>query len=687
MPGMARLLISLFFMVLCAGVTAAEPVQSPHAKVELLAERSEVTAGEELMLGIRFELDPEWHVYWKNPGDSGAAPRFQFSPSASFEIGEILWPAPNRIRVGPLLNYGYEHEVLLLAPLKVSSRAQPGDSIELSAPGEWLVCKEDCIPGEGTLKLQLPVVEKALAASNPLFVRAKEMLPRPTTAQLHGQFEADTLKIRVQALENFSPAAFIPDKPGIIENAPAQIVQATASGNYEINIQRAAIKNAPQAIQGLLLEEDREGRVTKALHANVETTPDASGDAPGRATLLFALFGALLGGLILNLMPCVLPVLGIKVVSLLEQHAAEPRHARLHALSYAGGILISMWVLCGFAVVLHQIGAASGWGFQLQEPWFVSLLALFFTLIGLNLLGYAEIGHAIQSRAGALKVSSDYQGSFATGVLTTSVATPCTAPFMGASVAFALSAGPLVAFVIFSALALGLALPFLTIAFIPGARRLLPRPGDWMNSFKQFLAFPMFASSVWLLAVLGLQAGSEAVIQCLCAMLLAAFGIWLLHLKPVSRNRKIVVGVLCVAAFVSSIVAAVRVEPIQTSKTDPEVDQYGLSWEPWSDAALAGHQAAGRTVFLDFTAAWCITCQVNKRVVFGSEEVRQRLRHESVILMRADWTSKDPRIAQALQRYGRAGVPLNILFRPGKAAHIFPSLMTRQMVIEALSER
>lgn len=687
MRGMARFLMSLFFAVLCAGGAGAQPVHSPHAKVELLAERSEVTPGEELMLGIRFELDREWHVYWKNPGDSGAAPRFQFSASPSFEVGDIMWPAPNRIRVGPLLNYGYEHEVLLLVPLKISSRAKPGSSIEISAPGEWLVCKEDCIPGEGTLKLRLTIVENPPRASNPVFARAKDLLPRPTTAQLRGKFETDTLRIRVQALENFTPSAFIPEKPGIIENAAPQSVRANGSRDYEINIQRAAIKNAPQTIAGLLLEEDRDGRVAKALQAKVEMAADAPLGTGGATTLLLALIGALFGGLILNLMPCVLPVLGIKVVSLLEQHASEPRHARLHALAYASGVLTSMWVLCGFAIVLHQIGTASGWGFQLQEPWFVSLLALFFVLIGLNLLGYAEIGTALQSRAGAVRVSSDYQGSFATGVLTTFVATPCTAPFMGASVAFALSAGPVIAFVIFSALAVGLALPFLTIAFIPGARRLLPRPGDWMNSFKQFLAFPMFASSVWLLAVLGLQAGSAAVIQCLCAMLLAAFGVWLLHLKPRSLSRRIIVGLICLATFVSSIAAAVGIEANQMSTASAVVDQYGLRWEPWSDAALAEHQAAGRTVFLDFTAAWCITCQVNKRVVFGSEEVRQRLRQESVILMRADWTSKDPRIAQALQRYGRAGVPLNILFRPGKAPHIFPSLMTRGMIIDALSER
>lgn len=672
---MSTVRASLLLLFAAAFCGVAAPAAVPHGTVELISEVDHAQAGADFTVGLHFKLEPGWHIYWKNPGDSGLPPRIQWTLPEGWSAGEIEWPAPKRLPVGPLLDYGYENDVLLPITIHTAKSNPASGPAELKANLRVLVCRETCIPGKASLVLSLPVrtqPARKIAANEPLFARARasQPLPAPQEWQASAAISGSSLTLKVQGLKQSKGVFFFPANASVIENAAPQIAAGTAQG-MELKLKRASnAAGQPAKLEGLLLVPGENGSAhSYEISANVAPGPATAAAAtlPPAASQnlgLLVLF-AFLGGLVLNLMPCVFPVLSLKALHLLDSADKDHRAVRLSAFAYTAGILISFWVLVGILLALRAGGNQLGWGFQLQSPGFVAFLCCFLFLFGLSLAGVFEIGQSFMGVGSDLAQTSGYAGSFFTGVLATVVATPCTAPFMGAAVGFALSQSVLVCTTIFTALALGLASPFLVLAFAPRLGRFLPRPGRWMETLKQFLSFLIFGTVIWLLWVLGLQSGVDQVTILLWSLLAIGVAGWMLGRW--SRKR------LALLASVAIIIAAILYPMLTLSGAPPvsaangQSSRDGLNWEPFSAEKLASYRASGKPVFIDFTAAWCLTCQVNDRVVFRSEDVKKKLKQSGVALLRADWTSNDPAITEALAQYGRSAVPLYVLYGQGQS--------------------
>jgi thiol:disulfide interchange protein DsbD len=665
-------LLLLFATAFCGAATPPAPV--PHGNVELISEVDHAQPGADFTVGLHFKLEPGWHIYWKNPGDSGLPPHVQWTLPQSWSAGEIEWPAPKRLPVGPLLDYGYENDVLL--PVTI----HPGKETPASAPAvlkanlRVLVCRETCIPGRASLALTLPVRNqptKKIAANEPLFARARASQPlaTPPEWQASAAISGSSLTLKVQGLKQSKGVFFFPANAGVIANAAPQTAAETAQG-IELNLKRAPdAAGQPTKLEGLLLVPGENGSA-RSYEINANVAPGVAGAATARPPAasqnlgLLILF-AFLGGLVLNLMPCVFPVLSLKALHLLDSADKDHRAVRLSAFAYTAGILSSFWVLVGVLLALRAGGNQLGWGFQLQSPGFVAFLCCFLFLFGLSLAGVFEIGQSFMGVGSNLAQKSGYTGSFFTGVLATVVATPCTAPFMGAAVGFALSQSVLVCTVIFTTLALGLASPFLVLAFAPQLGRFLPRPGRWMETLKQFLSFLIFGTVIWLLWVFGLQSGVDQVTILLWSLLAIGVAGWILGRWSRKRLAVLASVAIIIAAVLYPMLTISSMPPVSAANGQPSKD--GLNWEPFSAEKLAGYRAAGRPVFIDFTAAWCLTCQVNDRVVFRSEEVKKKVKQSGIALLRADWTSNDPAITEALAQYGRSAVPLYVLYGQGQS--------------------
>lgn len=689
----------------------AETLNAAHVEVELVAEVEKAVVGEPFSVAVRFKTDPEWHVYWRYPGDSGIAPKFEWRAQNAQLIEDVRWPYPERIAVGPLANYGYHDQVLLIAEFL----SDEVGSASISLDAEWLVCNEECIPGYGTLELALPVVAQGgrqYSKWEDLFSRTRAQWPIQDDAV---RFEArEVLEPKRRYELSFVPPAdldlaelevqFFPDTPGQIENAAPQLLVGRADRAVLELVPPTTSQRTVERLTGVVVSQQgwsAQG-FPKAIevaiplqaanppaNAQVMARPIAEGAGAIAPQLLFAF----LGGLILNLMPCVFPILSIKILNFVEAGGGSPRDARKHGFVFGAGVLVSFWVLAGLILTLQAAGASLGWGFQLQSPVFVSLLVLLLFVIGLNFIGYFEVGASLQRLGSRLQGGEQgYLSSFSSGVLATVLATPCTAPFMGSAIAFALASSPFEALLVFSALGLGVATPYVLLSSSPALLRLLPRPGTWMVTFKQFMAFPIFATALWLTYVLSLQQGAEAVVTLALACLVVAFALWIYRTfatLDAGRWRRRVVSLsvlLLVAGSVSLVskipsgsgVAAATVK----LPTDLYRDAFGLEWEKFTPERVAELRASGAPVYLDFTAAWCITCQANKRVVFSSQEVRDLVQSRGIVLVRADWTNRDPLISKALAEFGRRGVPLNVLYAEGAEPVIFPALLTPGIVIE-----
>jgi thiol:disulfide interchange protein DsbD len=664
----------VLFVLLLAAVSfaAAAPSPVPHGKVELVPELDHLQPGAPFPVGLHFQLEAGWHIYWKNPGDSGQPPHVQWNLPAGFSAGSIQWPVPKRLPVGPLLDYGYEDDVLL--PLII----QPDKSLTASAPVELkgnlrvLVCREICIPGKASLDLTVPVRQqpaKPIANNEGLFAKARAAMPLPQPPNWAASVAVakSDLTLKIQGLKESRGILFFPAQPDAIENAAPQRV-SQAAGGIAVTLKRPSDSNQPPSrLEGLLVVPAGDGS-TRGYEVSANA---AEGPAPIRtpaqsSNLLFVIGFAFLGGLILNLMPCVFPVLSLKALHLLESADKDARTVRLSAFAYTIGILVSCWILVGVLLALRAGGSHLGWGFQLQSPAFVAFLCCFLFLFGLSLAGMFEIGQSFMSTGSSLAQSGGYAGSFFTGVLATVVATPCTAPFMGAAVGFALSQSILVCTVVFTALALGLASPFLLLAFLPQLGRFLPRPGRWMETLKQFLAFLVFGAVIWLLWVFGQQSGIDQLILLLGSFLVISVGGWMLsrwsgNKVAIAASIALILAAVAYPMWNSSSAGATPAASSQANSKD------GLHWEPFSADKLAGYRASGKPVLIDFTAAWCLTCQVNDRVVFQSQKVKDKLKKSDVALLRADWTSNDPAITEALAQYGRSAVPLYVLYGHGQA--------------------
>ena len=727
---------------------AVSSLVTPYVRAELVAHAPQgVGPGRPLTLGLLIEHQPDWHSYWKNPGDSGLPTQLDWRLPAGMDVGEIAWPVPKKIPLGSLANYGYEGRLLLPVPVTVSPAWQPGPlakevSIELHA--SWLVCRQECIPEEAQLRLQLPI-EGTTALHASAFEAAQAALPQPFTPASGSQarVEGAELLLQVAGLPQGwrgQPLAIFPELAGLIDNAATPQQQWGADGRWQARLplspERAASPPAlplllllpqaaqasppagppvgppvgppagPQALQLTLPVPDGwpagavaasvSPALAAALAANAERA--ASGASPGAAqatpitaaplaTWLAALAGALLGGLMLNLMPCVFPVLAIKVAGF-ARHGQDLRAQRLGALAYAAGVLLSFLLLGGLMLALRAAGQAVGWGFQLQSPMVVAALALLFTLIALNLAGLFEFGHLLPSRLASLQARHPMADSFLTGVLAVAVASPCTAPFMGASLGLTASLPPAQALAIFAALGWGLALPYLLAAWLPAVARALPRPGAWMDMLRRLLAFPMLATVVWLVRVLGQQSGIDGAATLLALLLLLTLVVWTLTLpgrgRAILAPLSIALGAWLAWAWGPKIWELPA--PPAWSAASAQADAAPGQWQPWQADLPARLLAQGRPVFIDYTAAWCVTCQYNKQTTLADAAVLQDFAAKGVTLLRADWTRRDPAITAALTALGRSGVPVYVLHAPGRAPVVFSEILGRSELRAALAD-
>ena len=740
---------------------AAAPIgsqaQTEHARLTLLAEHASVAPNSSIMLAFSLRSIPHWHTYWKNPGDTGLPTRINWTLPEGVTAGSIIWPTPSRLPTPPLMSFGYEGTAVLLVPLTVADGVR--GPLDVHAKVRWLVCAEQCVPENAEVALQLPVQPPTDAGD--AVVRAA-LAAAPVAAagwQIQAQQNGATLRIdgTVPAGQTV-PARlwFFPDQKDVIAPAAAQpfavdgqhfaltvpLIQPHGSGAgaaagavtpvgasaAEAAVASATTLSPPatgpgamalsQPLAGLLVSdgppETRRAWTFAAPLAHVDQLTPVVDRAPtpwqadgqpgpagasGLAALAVALGLAFVGGMLLNLMPCVLPVLSIKVFALLGEAHASRRRLALQGGLFLAGVLVSFWVLAGLLLGLKAAGASVGWGFQLQSPGFVVLLAILFTLLALNFAGLFEIGLGLQARAGDLEQRAGHQGSalfasFSSGVLTTLVATPCTAPFLGAGIGFTLERSAFEALLVFTAMGLGVGLPVTLLALFPAWLTRVPRPGAWMQTLKQLFAFPMLATVAWLCWVLGHQRGVDAIGLLLLGLTLVAMAAWLYGRWQVTMamGRVGLQPALAVVLLLTGLwIAWPRGEAGALENTamgrsgEASAPADAPAWLPYSDSRLAELRAQHKTVFVDFTAAWCISCQVNKRTSLHTLAVSGRMKALGVAALEADWSNASPEITAALGRLHRNAVPVYAVYpADGGEPRLLPEVLTPAIVIDAL---
>ena len=687
------------------GALAAPMVKTEHVEAELVSDRASAMPGVATLVGLKLRMAEHWHTYWKNPGDSGLPTKIQWQLPEGWKAGEIQWPYPRPLPVGPLMNYGYEDDVVLLTDITPPADAAPGPYL-LKAKVEWLVCKDVCIPEKGELEYTLdvtPAIGAPLARWLAHIERARNQLPVEAPGwKFDSAIIGKTLVVRMQGPAGAAlpdKVAFFPERELLIEPAAPQKV--TREGDaLRIEMRLAEPPTIPrEGVVGVAVAENGwPGIARKAIvvKAALSQSPGALGAVAGSAptrlagepiaagTTLVALALALVGGMLLNLMPCVFPVLGIKVMGFVEHAHGEARAMRLQGAIYAAGVVASFVALAGLMLLLRAGGTQLGWGFQLQSPLVVTLLAMLFFVLALNLSGVFEWGAFAQSMTSNLRARGLYADAFLSGVLATVVATPCTAPLMGAAVGSTLTQGPAVALAVFAALGAGMALPVLLLSLFPRLVRRLPHPGAWMETFKQVLAFPLYATVAWLAWVLGAQAGNDAILGLLAGLVLVAMGAWMYGRWAHSESlwRPAVAALLAAAGIAIAWPGPAH----EMNAAMPLARAGGLPWEAWSPEKVASLTAQGQPVFVDFTAAWCVTCQVNKRVALHDADVVRAFASRGVAALQADWTRQDPRITTTLAALGRNAVPVYALYIPGEAQpRLLPELLTPALVLAEIN--
>lgn len=698
MAPVIKTLVSTLLAAPLLALAAGSVVTTPQVKAELVAHAPEgVSAGKPVWLGLVITHQPHWHTYWKNPGDSGLPTSFEWSLPAGAMAGDIQWPTPKQLPIGPLMNYGYEDTVLLPVQLSVPADFK-GAELKARLKADWLVCKDVCIPESGEFELKIPA-EAATAGQAALFEAARKALPQPSAgASASAAVEGEALVVKVAGLPaawQGQELAFFPETGGVIQNASKP--QATWDGGtwtakVALDPQRSegpALMPAVLTMQGAPAGLQVDIKVTTAWPS--VKPAGAAGESPAAlpsalpatsaapVSLWLALAFALVGGAILNLMPCVFPVLSLKVLGF-ASHAHDRRKLVAGGLAYTAGVVLSFVALAALLLALRAGGEQLGWGFQLQQPAVVAALAVLFTLIGLNLAGVFEFGSLLPSSWASAQAKHPLADSFLTGVLAVAVASPCTAPFMGASLGAAVTLPTVQALAVFAALGLGMALPYLAASAWPALARALPRPGVWMAHFKTLMAFPMFATVVWLVWVLGQQAGIDGAAALLATLVALAFSAWALGSQALGAKARWGFGA------VSLLVLALAVSwslPTWREAQAAAPDKAEGAWQPWTPERAAEAVAQGKPVFVDFTAAWCVTCQVNKRTTLSRAEVMDDFKQRGVVLLRADWTRRDAAITAELARLGRSGVPVYALYTPGAAA---PAVLSEVLSVAEVRE-
>jgi thiol:disulfide interchange protein DsbD len=696
--------------ILC-GVAAAAPA-APKRKVavDLIADRAAVKAGETVTLAIRQKIEPGWHTYWTNPGDSGEPTTVEWRVEGAGEPGPLKYPLPHAIPIAGLTNYGFENEVLLLTEVAVPNTAQ--GHVVVSGKVSYLVCKDICIPEEADVSLTLPVAAEAQPSRSEIAIRtAKDALPKPLmgTATFAEGDAPKRVMLAVKPndaalIEKAEKARFYPAAWGLVANSDPQPAR-TENGTLTLQLPRGE-GGSQSTLEGLLALTGKDGTRTgytltaqndpRLATASIVSAP-AQGAAAGGAgatsgaegtsgiTLATAILFAFLGGVILNLMPCVFPVLALKALSFAK---APVRKGYVEGLTYLAGVLASFTVFAAAILALREGGSAFGWGFQFQSPAFVLGLAVLFFAMGLSLSGVLEFGSGLMSAGDRLARMPGSAGTFFTGVLAAVAATPCTAPFMGAAIGFGISQPAPVLFAILIALGLGFAAPVFALSTSPLLQRILPKPGAWMETLKQFLAFPLYATAAWLVWVLSIQTGSNGVMGAAVALIGVSFAAWLAAKTAfASAPIRILAPVAAGAAILFGIMLG-SVDDGQPASAEQGRPSAGLKTEAYSPARLAGLRAEGRPVFVNLTAAWCITCKVNERVALDSASLASEFDRAGVVYLKGDWTRKNPEISALLSQFGRAGVPLYLFYPAGGGEpRILPQILTESLVLNEIKTK
>jgi thiol:disulfide interchange protein DsbD len=667
-------------------VFAAPPLAGDLVKASLYSDSGTVAAGQTIWADVHLAVAPGWHIYWKNPGDSGLPTEIDWVLPGGFTAGPIAWPVPERFQLGPIANYGYAGNVDLLVPISVPGSLDPAAPVPLRATVRYLVCAEICIPGEAKLALDLRAgAGMPDPAEVARFAAARARLPAaaPFAARFVAEPHALRLLIPRSAIAGLDrpSASFFPAADNVIDHSAEAKIEPRADG-LALVLPKSANPNAvvPETLDGVLVLRAA-GGTARGYRISAAPAPAAGGET-GVAGWWQALGLAFLGGLILNLMPCVFPILSLKVLGFA---GADPARRHHHGLAYTLGVVLSFAALGAALIALRAGGAAVGWGFQLQSPLVVALLAYLMLAMGLSLSGVAEFGAGLAGIGGRFAGREGLAGAFFTGVLATVVATPCTAPFMGAALGAALVAPAGLALAIFVALGAGLAAPLLAASFVPGIGRVLPRPGGWMMTLRQVLAFPLYGTVAWLTWVLIQEVGPNDALMALFGLVLVGFAVWV-HGRArfagaVARRAG---AVLAGASLAAAIVLAAVLSPV-TARAIP-AGGAGLAYEAFTPARLAALNAQHRPVFVNLTAAWCLTCIVNERATLDRAAVRQAFAAHHVVALKGDWTRQDPDIAGFLQSFGRSGVPLYLLYDKGGSATVLPQILTESEVIRAVEK-
>ena len=686
---MRALLLSFLIWLGAASAYASQSIPMDTGKVtaQLVTSHDEIAPGQSFQVALRTVLDDKWHTYWRNPGDSGEPVQITWEVSDSLTYKDIIWPLPSPIATGPIINYGFEGTPFFPVEFTLSKDAKPGSVVTISADVYYLVCYDVCIPESAKLSLPL-LVGEAIADTRWI----GEISNAISRSPVKGSVQGGVAKQGELAVFNFaglpqgvdmSGAYFFPFDQGIIDHSTPQTVSVGSDG---LSISTKAgydwDEGTPTSFGGVLKFK----RGGEDFGTEVTVTPGAAIDigtvnraavspAIGGLTLWGAIVGALLGGLVLNLMPCVFPVISIKALSIAKTAHGDKSAVRREGWLYTAGVIVTFMLLTAALLAFKAGGAELGWGFQLQSPKLVAALSILLFIIGLNLLGVFEFGTSLQNTGSELTHKEGWAGSFFTGALAVIVATPCTAPFMAGAVGYALSQPAIITIVVFLALAIGFALPFLLISYAPGLLMKLPKPGPWMIRFREFLAFPMFAASIWLVWVLGRQAGADGMLIALLAMLAFGFAVW--FFKRANFVSKVFGGLF--------LLAMVALPFTITGKTASA--EATLNTENWSPQKVRALRAEGRPVFVDFTADWCVTCKVNERLVLKKKAAQKLFDETNTAFLVADWTNKNDEIARELASHGRSGVPLYLVYPPGNndvSPEILPQILTQDVLRKAI---
>jgi thiol:disulfide interchange protein DsbD len=637
---------------------------------QLVASHASIRSGQTFNVAWHVKIDPEWHIYWSNPGDSGLPPTLV--PAQGFTAGQLTFPTPRLISIPPIMNYGYGNEVILTAPVTAPPTLAQGH-VDVPVTLTYLYCSNEvCMPGRVSTTLPLTATLGEPTA-NPAFATLQQQqapaLPQtlPADAQItaHRHGRDFVLRFHPEVFGSFRTVRFLPAEDGVIQDSADQAYSQSGNSGSLTLIADPQATMPPKTLRGLLLIDNKGYRFETPLlsAAPLAATPDGRLVAAADG-LFFALLSAFVAGLILNLMPCVLPVLALKAFALLKGHQNKQAAYR-HALGYTLGVVGSFMALGATTLILQGAGHSIGWGFQLQQPLFVAALCALMVGLALSFFGVVEVGTSL-TRLGHTGKAQHFGNDVLTGLLAVIVATPCTVPFMGGAVAYALTQPAAVTLLVFLALGLGMAAPLVAITLIPGLARMLPKPGAWLEAFKQFLGWPLLATALWLLWVYNHQTDALHFFTLLAALLAFAFGLWLYGRKPSLLRGLVLAALFGLGAY------GVYMPPMPTA-----------DWQAWSATevnALRPH----RPVFVDFTADWCLSCKVNEATVLNTAKTQALFQSKNVALFKADWTTQNPDISAELEKHGRRGVPLYLLYLPGQDAIVLPQILTYGKLEEVL---